>query len=72
LASHLTGRIQNNCIVEYVERNSWPQKNLREDGENNTLKNFALVTKYYSSDQVQEGGISGIHSTPGNRNEIHT
>lgn len=72
MVSHLTGRMQIDCVAEYVERNSWPQENLKEDGENYTLKNFALVTKYYSSDQVQEGGIGGIHSTPGRRNEIHT
>jgi len=72
LVSHFTARIQNDCGAEYVERNSWPQENFKEDGENYTLQDFALVTKYYSSDQVQEGGIGGIHSTPRGRNEIHT
>jgi len=72
LVSHLTARIQNDCVAEYVERNSWPQENFKEDGENYTLKDFALVTKYCPSDQVQEDGIGGIHITPGGRNEIPT
>jgi hypothetical protein len=42
----LAGRIQNDCVAEYVERNNWPQENLKEVGENYTLKNFVLVTKY--------------------------
>jgi hypothetical protein len=46
LVSHLAGRIQNGCVAEYVERNNWPQENSKEDEENYTLKNFALVTKY--------------------------
>jgi len=69
---HLTGGKPNDCVAEYVERNGWPQENLKEDGENYTLKKFAPVTKYYSSDQAQEGGIGGIRSTLGSRNEIHT
>jgi hypothetical protein len=58
LVSHLTGRIQNDCVAEYVESNSWPQENLKEDGENYTLENFALVTKCNSRDQVRRVGLA--------------